>query len=162
MRHTTRTRGRGTRRAILVAIVTASAVASCGGDDDGTAEPATEPAADAAGESTPVADRPDYGLVTADEAARLAAGGVTVIDVRTPEEYAEGHIEGAELIDLSSPTFADRIEALDPSDEYLVYCRSGNRSAQAVAVMQELGFDRVWDLDGGVIAYDAAGLPLVR
>jgi rhodanese-related sulfurtransferase len=146
-------------------------LAGCGGGD---AEPDVADAADApadvadgeddAGGATDAAETatPDYGLVTPDQAAELAASGVTVIDVRTPEEYAEGHLEGARLIDFSAPTFADDVATLDPDGEYLVYCRSGNRSGQAVEVMAQLGFDQVWDMDGGVIAYAQAGLPLVR
>lgn len=156
MRHTPRTRRTA---ATAVAIVAVLGVAGCGGDDD-TATPAAEAAPDGADASSTA--RPAYGLVGAEQAAELAADGVTVLDVRTPEEYAEGHIDGAELIDFYDSTFADQIAALDPGEEYLVYCRSGNRSGQAVALMQELGFEQVWDLDGGVVAYDAAGLPLVR
>jgi len=136
---------------IVIAVgVTLSVLVGCGGDDQPVAEPVAEAAA-----------QPDYGLVTPQEAAAIAASGVTVIDVRTPEEYAEGHIDGSLLIDLSSPSFLDEVGALDPAEEYLVYCRSDNRSGQAVAMMAELGFDRLWDLDGGVIAYAAAGFPLV-
>ena len=80
--------------------------------------------------------------MSADEAAALAElSNITVIDVRTPEEYAEGHIDGAQLIDFYSDTFGDDIAALDPDGEFLVYCRSGHRSGQAVGLMRELGFD---------------------
>ncbi len=64
------------------------------------------------------------------------------------------------MIDFYEPGFADEIAALDPEGEYLLYCRSGNRSGQTAALMAELGFEQVWDLDGGVIAYGAAGLDL--
>jgi rhodanese-related sulfurtransferase len=129
-------------------VATLLAVAGCGGDESG--EPVAEAAADAA--------LPDFGLVTPAQAAQLAASGVTVIDVRTPEEFAEGHIEGAQLIDFYSDTFAQEIAALDPDEEYLVYCRSGNRSGQTIAFMQQQGIDQVWDLQGGVLA---GGLSLV-
>lgn len=156
MRHTTPRTARVT--VIVVALAAATAATGCGGDDE-----AAEPVAEAlAADAEAAAASPEYGLVTAEQAAELAASGVTVLDVRTPEEYAEGHIEGARLIDFYSATFADQVAALDPGQEYLVYCRSGNRSGQAVGLMQELGIDRVWDLDGGVIAYSSAGLPLVR
>lgn len=156
-----RTNSRSTRRtagigAVVVAV--AMTVAGCGGDE--TAEPVTEAATEPSGDesSGDAADAPGYGLVTPDQAVELAASGVTVIDVRTPEEYAEGHIEGAQLIDFYSDTFAEQIASLDPDDEYLVYCRSGNRSGQATALMQQNGIDQVWDLQGGVLAGD---LPLV-
>jgi phage shock protein E len=139
------------RTALAAGILASITLAACGGGND---EPLADPAAGAAA-------RPGYGLVTPRQAADLAADGVTVIDVRTPAEYAEGHIDGALLIDISSPTFAEEIAALDPAEEYLVYCRSDNRSGQAVAFMADLGFDKLWDMDGSVIAYSAAGLPLV-
>ena len=69
-----------------------------------------------------------------------------VIDVRTPEEYAEGHVEGAELIDVQSAEFASQIADLDPEAQYVVYCRSGNRSAAAAAQMRDADLDV---LDGG-------------
>jgi phage shock protein E len=132
----------------------ALALTACGGGD----ELAAEPTADAGGAAVA---RPAYGLVTPHQAAVLATdAGVTVIDVRTPEEFAEGHIEDATLIDFSARDFTDRIAELDPEQEYLVYCRSGNRSGQAVAIMRELGFGRVFDMEGGTVAYAAAGLPL--
>jgi len=127
---------------------------ACGGDE--------EPAAEAA-VTADAAARPAFGLVTGEQAAALAADpGVVVLDVRTPAEFAEGHIEGASLVDFEAPTFADEIAKLDPSADYLVYCRSGNRSGQAVAVMQSLGFENIWDLDGGVITWSGEGRPLVK
>jgi rhodanese-related sulfurtransferase len=85
-----------------------------------------------------------------------------VLDVRTPEEYAEGHVAGATLIDFSAPDFADRIGELDPAVTYVDYCRSGNRSGQSTALMAQQGFTSVNDVDGGVLAWEAAGLPLER
>ncbi len=91
----------------------------------------------------------------------VAAGPVRVLDVRTPEEYAEGHIEDAELIDFYASDFERRIDALDRSATYVVYCRSGNRSGQATALMAALGFAAVNDVAGGIVAWEAAGLPVV-
>ena len=92
--------------------------------------------------------------------AILAAGGVEIIDVRTPEEFAEGHLPGADLIDISAPDFLDRIEALDRSATYFVYCRSDNRSGQATALMADLGFDSIYELEGGTIAWLSSGRTL--
>lgn len=142
------------RRASLrtaLAIATVLILSGCGGED----RLADQPVPDA------VTDEIAPGKVTPAEAATLAAAGVSVIDVRTPEEFAGGHLEAATLVDFYDETFADQIAALDPGGDYLVYCRSGNRSGQAVALMQQLGFEQVYDLDGGVVAYEAAGLPLV-
>lgn len=142
--------------AALAAVVTLSA---CGGEG---AEPVAAAAERPVAAAEDTLSKPGYGLVTADQAAALAADGVTVIDVRTPEEYAEGHIEGAQLIDFYSTTFAEQIAALDPDDEYLIYCRSGNRSGQTIALMEQNGIDQVWDLAGGVVAAQGTGLTLVR
>lgn len=74
--------------------------------------------------------------------------GRTVIDVRTPEEFAAGHVEGAINVNLQDPAFATRIAELDKNDTYLVYCRSGNRSATAATKMRSIGLD----------VYDGGGL----
>jgi rhodanese-related sulfurtransferase len=84
-----------------------------------------------------------------------------VIDVRTPEEYSQGHIQGALLIDVSAADVIERLDRLDRSATYVVYCRSGNRSATATSAMLQLGFTSIFELDGGVIAWSAQGLPLV-
>jgi rhodanese-related sulfurtransferase len=81
-----------------------------------------------------------------------------VIDVRTPAETQAGMIAGARNIDIGAPDFRDRIAELDRDGSYLVYCRSGNRSAQAAAIMEELGFTDVVDA-GGLDALVAAGAP---
>lgn len=92
---------------------------------------------------------------------KAAEPGVITLDVRTPGEFAEGHIEGARLIDFQSGNFENEIAALDKNATYAVYCRSGNRSGQAVKVMQEAGFTNVFNMNGGVIDWSNAGLPLV-
>ena len=93
--------------------------------------------------------------------AKAAEPGVVTLDVRTPGEFAEGYIEGARLIDFQSGNFENEIAALDKNATYAVYCRSGNRSGQAVKVMQEAGFSNVFNMNGGVIDWSNAGLPLV-
>ncbi len=93
---------------------------------------------------------------------KVAEAGVITLDVRTPGEFAEGHIEGAQLIDFQSGNFENEISSLDKSATYAVYCRSGNRSGQAVKVMHDAGFHNVYNLNGGVIDWANAGLPLVN
>ena len=81
-----------------------------------------------------------------------------MLDVRTPEEFAEGHVEGATLIDFYEPDFAERIAALDRDATYVVYCRSGNRSATAATRMRAEGLDV---LDGGALTdMEEAGWPV--
>ncbi len=85
----------------------------------------------------------------------------TIVDVRTPSEYASGHLEGSVNVDLQSGQFAEEIAAYPREAAYVVYCRSGNRSAQAVEVMAELGFENVTDAGGVDDAASATGLPIV-
>ena len=94
--------------------------------------------------------------------AKVAEAGVITLDVRTPGEFAEGHVEGARLIDFQSFNFENEIATLDKNATYAVYCRSGNRSGQAVKVMQDAGFTNVFNMNGGVIDWANAGLPLVN
>jgi rhodanese-related sulfurtransferase len=93
---------------------------------------------------------------------KITETGVVTLDVRTPGEFAEGHIEGAQLIDFQSGNFENEISSLDKNATYAVYCRSGNRSGQAVKVMHDAGFHNVYNLNGGVIDWANAGLPLVN
>lgn len=93
-------------------------------------------------------------------AAKTVEADVVVLDVRTPEEFAEGHLANAINIDFQSGNFANEISKLDKGTTYAVYCRSGNRSGQAVKVMADLGFTDLYDMDGGVIDWAAAGKPL--
>ncbi len=85
-----------------------------------------------------------------------------IIDVRTPEEFNDGHIENAVLIDFYSENFKDELAQLDREKTYFVYCRSGNRSGQAVAIMSEMGFQEVYNLSAGIIDWIAQGFPVVK
>ena len=87
--------------------------------------------------------------------------GVIVRDVRTPEEFAAGYLEGAKLLDFNGGEFAAELSTLDPDAEYLVYCRSGNRSGQAIALMQAEGFEKVTNLGSLEQAASATGLPIL-
>ena len=92
---------------------------------------------------------------------KLTEPDVIILDVRTPEEFASGHIEGALNIDFNSGDFANEITRLNPSENYAIYCRSGSRSGQAASIMHKAGFHDVSNLNGGVIDWTNAGLPLV-
>ena len=94
--------------------------------------------------------------------ASIELGADTVIvDVRTPAEYATGHLDGAINIDFQSPSFDDVVAGLDSEADYVVYCQSGNRSAQAVTVMEDAEL-AVRDAGGIDEATKATGLPVVR
>lgn len=78
-----------------------------------------------------------------------------ILDVRTPEEIEEGIIKDAIHIDIyTGQEFVDALQKLDKSKNYYVYCRSGNRSGQACAIMNSLGFDNAYNLQGGVLEWE--------
>jgi rhodanese-related sulfurtransferase len=85
-----------------------------------------------------------------------------ILDVRTPEEFRQGYIENAVLIDYYAPDFRDRFARLDRDATIFMYCRSGNRSSHVLALADKLGFRQVFDLRGGIVAWKKAGLPLVK
>lgn len=85
-----------------------------------------------------------------------------VIDVRTAEEYAEGHLQNALNIDVQSAAFTEEISKLDTSGTYVVYCRSGNRSKAAIETMKSLGFTKLINGGGYQDASNATKLPLVQ
>ncbi|MBK7410509.1 MAG: rhodanese-like domain-containing protein [Saprospirales bacterium] len=79
-----------------------------------------------------------------------------VLDVRTPAEVAQGAIEGAINMDMKNPNFQDQVKTLDKGKTYLVYCRSGARSSAACQQMQRAGFENLYNLKGGILAWQAA------
>ena len=90
------------------------------------------------------------GDVTIAEAQELMKNDeVVVLDVRTPGEYENGHIEGATLIDFNSSDFDKKMNELDKDKEYVVYCHSGNRSGRAVKKMEAAGFTNAYNMTGG-------------
>lgn len=87
---------------------------------------------------------------------KLSVPGVVILDVRTPAETAQGKVANALEIDIQSPNFKQQIEALDKDKTYLVYCKAGGRSARACSAMQEMGFNELYNLEGGFTAFSAA------
>lgn len=85
-----------------------------------------------------------------------------IIDVRTPDEFASGHIEGAQLLDFYSGDFEEGLEKLPKDDTILVYCHSGNRSGKTMARMKELGFEKVYNLEGGMSSWKRTGKPVEK
>jgi len=89
------------------------------------------------------------------------AEGTVIIDVRTPEEFATGHLEGALNINVQSPDFAAQVNQLDPEANYYIYCRSGNRSGQAISQMSNMGFSNMTNGGGVAEASSDSGIPIV-
>jgi rhodanese-related sulfurtransferase len=84
---------------------------------------------------------------------------LVVLDIRTAEEFAAGHLVGAINIDYYANDFEDQLAELNLDVPYVMYCNSGNRSSNALPVMDSLGFQEVYELDGGIQAWFGAGLP---
>ncbi len=103
----------------------------------------------------------DYGNVDVAEARDLIGekGGLVILDVRTVSEYERGHLEGA--INIPVEALSGRLSELNPNDELLVYCRTGNRSTTAVGILKENGYDRIYHMDAGIVAWENAGFPTV-
>ena len=85
--------------------------------------------------------------------------GLVVLDVRTPEEFAESHLAGAININVEGSGFEEAVADMDEGAPVFVYCRTGRRSANAIGIMQDLGFTDLYDLDGGIVSWTHAGLP---
>lgn len=83
-----------------------------------------------------------------------------VIDVRSPEEYAMGYIPGAKNINVNAPDFRDKVSVFDKDKTLYVYCKSGSRSATAADILMDLGYSKIRDLDGGILAWEGEGLEL--
>lgn len=88
------------------------------------------------------------------------SGPKIILDVRTPAEYAGGHLAGAINYDIYDTAFASRLSGLDNTKPVFVYCKGGGRSAEAARQLKEIGFDAVYDLRGGIMAWERNGLPL--
>ena len=103
----------------------------------------------------------DYGNIDVAEARDLIGekGELVILDVRTVSEYESGHLEGA--INIPVEVLGGRLSELNPNDELLVYCRTGNRSTTAVGILSENGYDRIYHMDGGINAWNSAGFPTV-
>lgn len=140
------------RSLLALALALVLIAAGCGSDTG--ASSATEPSGPA--------DQANAQLTTvsADEAAVVHEDppeGMVVLDVRSPEEFAEGHLEGAVMIDFYAPDFAEQLAQLDGNTPYLLYCRSGNRSGETLTLMRQMGFTDVTEIDGGITAWREAG-----
>ena len=96
-------------------------------------------------------------LITVDKVQSYIDNPSTIfIDVRTPKEISNGKIANSLEINFRDDNFKEQINKLDKSKEYIIYCRSGGRSANAYAMMKDLGFTKIKDLDGGYNAYKAS------
>ncbi|MDF1739568.1 MAG: rhodanese-like domain-containing protein [Verrucomicrobiales bacterium] len=101
-------------------------------------------------------------LISPEETAALlkADDGVRILDIRTPEEFSEGHIEGAVNIDYKADGFETEIGLLDKSVPYVVHCASGGRSGQSLPKFEKSGFEKIYHLKAGFSGWADEGLPV--
>jgi rhodanese-related sulfurtransferase len=98
---------------------------------------------------------PQIKNITSKEALKLMESEeVIILDVRTPWEFADGHIKNAENLDFTDPDFSDNLEKLDKNKKYIVYCKTGRRGGLALETMENAGFIRVYNLIGGYNGWD--------
>jgi phage shock protein E len=139
--------------ALVGALVITPALAACGGSTESATAAAAAPTAAAVQPDAPVR----VGVPEWMQAAQ--SPGTVIIDVRTPEEFNAGHVQGALNIPVEYADFTQKVSALDPGTTYAIYCRSGNRSAVATAEMGAMGFKHLYDLGAGFVDLEAAGMP---
>jgi len=106
-----------------------------------------------------------FGLISPPEAVvAIEQGandpGFVLLDIRTEAEVEAGHISGATGLDYYAATFEDDLGQLDRDLTYLIYCRTGNRTGKTLRIMTDLGFDKVYDLDGGITEWTRLGYPI--
>ena len=105
--------------------------------------------------------------VSAKEAADLIDKNVgdsdfAILDIRTPGEFQSGHLQSAILIDFYSQTFVDRLRQLDKGEKFLIYCRTGNRSARSLEIFRKLQFQKVYHMANGISNWNSEGFPVVK
>ena len=93
---------------------------------------------------------------------KMTQPDVQLVDVRTPEEFSEGHLENAINIDVTADDFDAKVVGLDKEKPVMVYCKSGGRSAKASARLKELGFKNISDLEGGITNWTNEDKPVVK
>jgi rhodanese-related sulfurtransferase len=101
-------------------------------------------------------------VLAADAAKIVADGNVTIIDVRTADEFKDGHIKGAQNIDIMADDFEAQLKKLDKKKPYLVHCQAGGRSMRALKIFEKLGFQNLIHMDDGFGGWEAAGKPVEK
>lgn len=104
---------------------------------------------------------PEITQLNANEFSEKIKEDVVLIDVRTPEEYADAHIEGAANLNFQDSDFEKWLDSLDQSKEYALYCAGGGRSSKAADLMKSKGFHQLNNLTDGIKSWKESGLPVV-
>lgn len=151
---------RTARPLAALALGTALLVPALAGCSSSTASTAASSSAAVAGPSAPAAAAAVANgshLGPQDFQSAMTAPNTVVLDVRTPSEFNAGHLPNATNINVEGGDFAQQIANLDKSKAYAIYCHSGRRSGIAIDQMIDAGFGNVYDLEGGIAAWQSAG-----
>lgn len=107
--------------------------------------------------------RSNIGNITTGDAYALIqnSSSLAIIDVRTPQEYQSGHLDGAINLDYYSDGFLNNLTSLDKNSTYLIYCRRGIRGGSALEMMRGLGFKEVYNIAGGLTKWSQEGRPRI-
>ncbi|WP_457207963.1 rhodanese-like domain-containing protein [Nocardioides sp. P5_C9_2] len=137
-------------RSVLTVLALIAALVGCGSDSDSSSDPAAESSSERSADA-------DAGVIAPEEAHDLVENGAALVDVRNPDEYAAGHLEGAVSIPLESGDFDAAAGALDPDQIYVLYCETGRRAGVALERMTALGFADVVNAGGMDDLVDVVG-----
>ncbi len=142
------------RRYLSLAIVITGLIVGIGACSSGTPAPAVS--AGAAVAAAP--EKVNTKISPADYQSKFGAGSEhLLLDVRTPEEFASGHIPGA--VNISVDSLSQRLSEVPQDKPVVVYCRSGNRSNQAAQILDQAGYTQIYDL-GGIVTWQQQGYPV--
>ena len=102
--------------------------------------------------------------ISADEAHKLIEenSDIVILDVRTPQEFEKGNIDRSVNIDFYSENFREELNKLDKNETYLIYCRSGYRSSEALNIMKDLGFKKLLNMEGGIISWQRNNYTIIK
>jgi len=144
---------------LLVTLLTLGIFTACSAPqtEDTAAENTTSTEA-----TTPVTDNSFISVDPAKFAGKMEGNKGILLDVRTPEEIAEGKIAGAMELNYNDENFDEQLAQLDPATPVFVYCAAGGRSSKTATLLKEKGFNLVYNLEGGITAWEEAGMPVEK
>ena len=124
-------------------------------------QPATSSDAEDTSASNTSGEIHNVSVVEFDSLTKVLKGNYLLLDVRSPEEWSEGIMPGATLINYYDDSFSQSLASLPKSDNILVYCKAGGRSSEAAEQLKNLGFKNIYNLDGGMDAWKEIGMTVV-
>jgi rhodanese-related sulfurtransferase len=143
---------------VILLVLAGIAAAGCGKNQISAQEIPARPAATQARVIKDISTQEAFSLIQENG----GKADFSIIDVRTPQEFSQGHLENAVNIDYNSVSFNGTLTGMAKDKTYLIYCMGGSRSGKALAVMKEQNFMTVYNMLGGINKWVADGLPTVK